>query len=87
MYIDGSVYCTQAIEVSDHDYAHLADLKIAPHGIYDIKQNKAYVNIGISSETAKFICDSLVSLNSGIHFSVVIRSRAQLLFLGLIGQP
>jgi len=55
----GSVYCTQAIEVSDHDYSHLADLKIAPHGIYDIKQNKAHVNIGISSETAEFICDSL----------------------------
>lgn len=56
---DGSVYCTQAIEVSDHDYAYLADLKIAPHGIYDIKQNKAHVNIGISCETAEFVCDSL----------------------------
>jgi len=56
---DGSVYCTKAIEVSDHDYAHLADLKIAPHGIYDIKKNKAHINIGVSSETAEFICDSL----------------------------
>ena len=56
---DGSVYCTQAIEVSDHDYAHLADLKIAPHGIYDIKQNKAHINIGVSFETAEFVCDSL----------------------------
>ena len=55
----GSVYGTQAIEVSDHDYPHLADVKIAPHGIYDMKQNKAYVNIGVSSETAEFICDSL----------------------------
>jgi Rhodopirellula transposase DDE domain len=59
LYRDGSVYCTRAIEVSDHDYSHLADLKIAPHGIYDIKQNKAYLNIGVSSETAEFICDSL----------------------------
>ncbi len=64
---DGSVYCTQAIEVSDHDYSHLADLKIAPHGIYDIKQNKAYINIGVSSETAEFVCDSLKNwwLNHG----------------------
>jgi len=64
---DGSVYCTQAIEVSDHDYAHLADLKIAPHGIYDVKQNKAYINIGVSSETAEFVCDSLKNwwLNHG----------------------
>ena len=55
----GSVYCTQAIEVCDHDYPYLADLKIAPHGIYDMKKNKAYINIGISYETAEFICDSL----------------------------
>jgi DDE family transposase len=45
---DGSVYCTQALEAADHDYSHLADLKIAPHGIYDMKQNKAYINIGVS---------------------------------------
>ena len=56
---NGSVYCTEAIEVSDHDYSYLADLKIAPHGIYDMKKNKAYINIGTSSETAEFICDSL----------------------------
>jgi len=65
---NGSVYCTQAIEASDHDYPHLADVKISPHGIYDIKKNKAYVNIGVSSETAEFICDSLKNwwLNHGI---------------------
>jgi predicted transcriptional regulator len=56
---DGSVYCTQALEASDHDYSYLADIKIAPHGIYDMKQNKAYINLGVSAETAEFICDSL----------------------------
>lgn len=55
----GSVYCTQAIESCDHDYPYLADIKIAPHGIYDMKQNKAYINIGTSYETAEFVCDSL----------------------------
>jgi len=45
--------------VSDHDYPYLADGKISPHGIYDMKQNKAFINIGISAETAEFICDSL----------------------------
>lgn len=59
LYREGSTYGTQAIEVSDHDYPHLADGKIAPHGIYDIKQNKAFINIGVSAETAEFICDSL----------------------------
>ena len=56
---NGSVYCTKAIEASDHDYPYLADLKISPHGIYDMKKNKAYINIGISYETAEFVCDSL----------------------------
>lgn len=59
LYRDGSVYGTQAIEVSDHDYSHLADGKISPHGIYDMKKNKAFINIGVSAETAEFICDSL----------------------------
>jgi Rhodopirellula transposase DDE domain len=59
LYRDGSVYCTQAIEACDHDYPYLADLKIAPHGIYDMKNNKAHINIGVSSETAEFVCDSL----------------------------
>ncbi len=56
---NGSVYCTQAVEVSDHDYEHLSACKIAPHGIYDVKQNKAHITIGTSAETAEFICDSL----------------------------
>lgn len=59
LYRNGAVYCTKAIEVADHDYSYLADLKIAPHGIYDMKKNKAYINIGTSAETAEFICDSL----------------------------
>jgi len=55
----GSVYCTAAIEVSDHDYTYLADCKMSPHGIYDMKKNKAYINIGTSSETAEFVRDSI----------------------------
>lgn len=55
----GSVYCTQAIEAADHDWAHLAEAKIVPHGIYDIKRNKAHINIGTGSETAEFVCDSI----------------------------
>lgn len=59
LYREGSVYCTKAREVSDHDYPHLATGKICPHGIYDIQKNLAYINIGISYETAEFVCDSM----------------------------
>ena len=56
---EGHVYTTKAIEVYDHDYKHLATSKIVPHGIYDIRLNIGYINIGNSNETAEFICDSL----------------------------
>ena len=59
LYREGSVYCTKAREVSDHDYPHLATGKICPHGIYDIQKNLAYINIGTSYETAEFVCDSI----------------------------
>lgn len=49
----------QVIKVNDHDFVHLSTGKIVPHGIYDIKQNKAYINIGNSYETAEFVCDSI----------------------------
>ena len=59
LYREGTVYCTKAREVSDHDYPHLAAGKICPHGIYDIQKNLAYINIGTSYETAEFVCDSI----------------------------
>ena len=59
LFREGTVYCTKAREVNDHDYPHLATGKICPHGIYDIQQNLAYINIGISYETAEFVCDSI----------------------------
>lgn len=55
----GEVYCTQALETYDHDYAHLATGTLVPHGIYDMKRNEAFINIGIKNETAEFVCDSI----------------------------
>ena len=56
---EGQRYCTQALESYDHDYSYLSEGKMVPHGIYDLKQNKAYINLGVSHETAEFICDSI----------------------------
>ncbi len=30
-----------------------------PHAIYDLKYNKAHVNIGVSKDTSEFACDSI----------------------------
>lgn len=32
---------------------------VVPHGLYDITQNKGYVQIGTSRDTTEFACDSL----------------------------
>lgn len=59
LYRDGQVYCLEAEKVYDHDYPHLANGGIVPHGIYDLKHNDAMVNIGISADTSEFACDSI----------------------------
>jgi hypothetical protein len=59
LYRPGEVYCREEILSFDHDFPHLAEGKIVPHGIYDVKNNSAYVNIGTSCETAEFACDSI----------------------------
>lgn len=56
---NGKVYCTQTLESFDHDYTQLSTGTIVPHGIYDIKRNEALITIGVSNETASFICDSV----------------------------
>lgn len=59
LYREGSVYCNQAVESFDHDYAHLSTGTVVPHGIYDMKTNEALITIGTSNETAEFVCDAI----------------------------
>lgn len=60
LYRGGKCYCTKAVEVYDHDYEHLSEGKVIPHGIYDLQANKGYISIGSSSETADFVIDNLL---------------------------
>jgi len=59
LYRDGQVYCLESAVVYDHDYAHLSEGPVIPHGIYDVQYNDAMINIGTSSETSEFSCDSI----------------------------
>jgi hypothetical protein len=45
--------------VYDHDFPYLADGVVIPHTIYDLEDNIAYVNIGVSKDTSEFACDSI----------------------------
>ena len=55
-YRDGEVYCTEAVEVYDHDFKSFSNGTIIPHGIYDIKLNEGYITLGNSKDTSEFNC-------------------------------
>lgn len=59
LYREGKSYCQTPQEAYDHDYAHLGEGKVIPHGIYDLQKNLGFISIGNSSETATFIVDNL----------------------------
>jgi len=59
LYRDGQLYTQEELEVWDHDFSYLAEEVAIPHAIYDVQQNRAYVNIGTSKDTSEFACDSI----------------------------
>ena len=60
LYREGKCYTQAPIKVYDHDYEHLSEGKVIPHGIYDLQANEGYISLGDSSETADFITDNLL---------------------------
>lgn len=56
----GECLSTGAQQTWDHDYAHLSEGKVVPHGIYDLRNKTGYISIGTSSETAEFVYDNLI---------------------------
>lgn len=68
-YRNGHLYTTKPINTYDHDFNTFAEGIIIPHGIYDLKVNKGFINIGTSHETAEFTCDCIKNwwLICGMH--------------------
>jgi len=60
-YRDGRLYTREVIKANDHDFNSLAEGIVIPHGIYDLKQNFGYINIGTSKDTSEFACDSIMN--------------------------
>jgi Rhodopirellula transposase DDE domain len=58
-YREGKLYTREAIEVFDHDFPSAASGAVFPHGLYDLKLNRAHINLGTSHETSEFACDSI----------------------------
>lgn len=55
----GHCYAQQTQRVFDHDFPKFADGVVIPHGILDRKRLRGYINLGTSSDTSAFACDSL----------------------------
>ena len=47
------------LKVNTYDFADKELGKVAPYGVYDIAQNKGWVNVGISKDTAEFAVESI----------------------------
>ena len=55
----GKVWCQGIPEAFDHDFETFSNGTAVPHGIYDMKENTAYLTIGISHDTSEFVCDNI----------------------------
>jgi hypothetical protein len=55
----GPLRTRRTIRVFDHDFAEFAQGVARPHGISDLKWNRAYIHRGTSHETSEFACDDL----------------------------
>ena len=58
-YRQGQLYTLEQLLTYDHDFTSLAQGVVIPHGLYDLKQNVGYINLGTSKETSEFACDCL----------------------------
>jgi Rhodopirellula transposase DDE domain len=58
-YRDGQAFTMQTTRVFDHDYPSFADGHVIPHGLFDLKRNRGYINLGLSGDTSEFACDSI----------------------------
>jgi hypothetical protein len=58
-YRDGQAFTTQTMRVFDHDFPSFADGHVIPHGLFDLKRNRGYINLGGSYDTSEFACESI----------------------------
>ena len=58
-YRDGKLYVQNTQQVYDHDFPSFGTGIVIPHGLYDLKRNSGYLNLGTSHDTSEFACDSI----------------------------
>jgi len=58
-YRDGRLYAQGAQKVNDHDFKSFSKGTVIPHGIYDVNNDRCYLTIGKTKDTAEFVCDNI----------------------------
>jgi hypothetical protein len=58
-YRKGKLYTTEPLGVFDPDFPSFADGVVSPHGLYDLKKNLGYVNLGTRHDPSEFAGDRL----------------------------
>lgn len=58
---EGKAYSTGIRTRRDHDFKTETDIKMVPHGIYDVANNIGYLTLGSSKDTSEFVCDNIAS--------------------------
>lgn len=60
LFREGRLYTQRAKQALDHDFPSASWGVIHPHGFYDLKRNVGHLNLGLSHDTSRFACESLV---------------------------
>jgi hypothetical protein len=55
----GQQWCQQAEEVNAHDFLDDALARSVPYGLYDVRQDRGHVYVGLSADTAAFAVDAI----------------------------
>jgi len=76
----GQAYSTAPQRVFDHDFRHLADGMLVPHGVYDVLANVGFITLGTSRETSAFVCDA-IALAWSVLFRAMYPNATELLLL------
>jgi hypothetical protein len=58
-YREGQLYVQKTRQVWDHDFPSFGTGVVIPHGLYDLKRNSGYLNLGTSRDTSEFAGDSI----------------------------
>jgi hypothetical protein len=55
----GTTFTQQTVETNDHDFGIAGQGKLIPHGIFDMTNGHAHINLNTSHDTSELCCDSI----------------------------